>query len=232
TGISITTMKKADAHLKGGAKKVIVIITPSADGPMFVMGMNHERRDNSLKIVSNASCINNLLSPLAKFIHNNSGIMEGFMTIVHAITATQKTVDGPLRNREQHPILSSFGVAKAVGNVIPEVNGKLTGMAFSVSTHEVSVVDLTCHLEKAAKYNDIKKVVKQASKGSWKGILGYIEDQVVSCDFHSDTYSSTFDAGADIALNDNFVKLISRHNSEFGLSNWVVDFTVHMASKE
>lgn len=233
TGV-FTTLEKASAHLTGGAKKV-VISAPSADAPMFVMGVN-EKTYNNENVVSNASCTTNCLAPLAKVINDEFGIVEGLMTTVHAYTATQKTVDGPSgkdwrggRTAAQNIIPSSTGAAKAVGKVIPALNGKLTGMAFRVPTPNVSVVDLTCRLEKGASYEAIKAAVEKAAKGPLKGILAYTEDQVVSTDFNGDASSSTFDARAGIALNDNFVKLVAWYDNEWGYSNRVVDLILHMS---
>ena len=235
TGV-FTTIDKASAHFKGGAKKV-VISAPSADAPMFVMGVNHKEYKSDMNIVSNASCTTNCLAPLAKVINDKFGIIEGLMTTVHATTATQKTVDGPSkkdwrggRAAAANIIPSSTGAAKAVGKVIPELNGKLTGMAFRVPTPDVSVVDLTCRLEKGATYEEIKKAVKEASEGELKGILGYTEDDVVSTDFVHEYCTSVFDAKAGIALNDNFVKLVSWYDNEWGYSNKCLDLVAHMAS--
>lgn len=237
TGV-FTTQEKASAHFKGGAKKVI-ISAPSADAPMFVCGVNLDAYKPDMKVVSNASCTTNCLAPLAKVIHDNFEIVEGLMTTVHATTATQKTVDGPSgklwrdgRGAAQNIIPASTGAAKAVGKVIPALNGKLTGMAFRVPTANVSVVDLTVRLGKPASYEAIKQKVKEAANGPLKGILDYTEEEVVSSDFVSDTHSSVFDAKAGIPLNDNFVKLISWYDNEFGYSNRVIDLIMYMQSKD
>ncbi|GAB6031353.1 Glyceraldehyde-3-phosphate dehydrogenase 2 [Chamberlinius hualienensis] len=237
TGV-FTTLEKAQTHFEGGAKKV-VISAPSADAPMFVMGVNHESYDPSMTIVSNASCTTNCLAPLAKVVHDNFEIVEGLMTTVHAITATQKTVDGPSaklwrdgRGAGQNIIPASTGAAKAVGKVIPDLNGKLTGMAFRVPVSDVSVVDLTCRIKKEASYDEIKAVIKSASESDqWKGILGYTEEEVVSSDFIGDTHSSIFDAKAGLSLNKNFVKLVSWYDNEFGYSCRVIDLIRYIQSR-
>jgi len=240
TGV-FTTIEKAGLHIgaTNGAKKV-VITAPSADAPMFVMGVNNEKYDKSMNVISNASCTTNCLAPLAKVINDTFGIEEGLMTTVHAVTATQKTVDGVSgkawrdgRGANQNIIPASTGAAKAVGKVIPELNGKLTGMAFRVPTPDVSVVDLTCRLKKGASYDEIKAAVKAAANSDhWKGILGYTDDMVVSSDFIGDTHSSIFDGQAGISLNNNFVKLISWYDNEFGYSCRVVDLIKYVASRD
>ncbi len=235
TGV-FTTVEKASAHFTGGAKKV-VISAPSADAPMFVMGVNQDTYTKDMNVVSNASCTTNCLAPLAKVINDNFGIVEGLMTTVHSITATQKTVDGPSKKdwrggrAAAHNIIpSSTGAAKAVGKVIPTLNGKLTGMALRVPTPDVSVVDLTCRLEKGATYDQIKAVMKAASESKeWAGIIGYTEDKVVSSDFYTDPRTSIFDAGAGISLNDHFVKLVAWYDNEWGYSNKVLDLITHIA---
>ena len=237
TGIFLS-LEKAAAHFKGGAKKVVVS-APSPDAPMFVCGVNLDKYENSMDIVSNASCTTNCLAPLAKVVNDQFGIEEGLMTTVHAVTATQQTVDGPSqkdwrggRGACYNIIPSSTGAAKAVGKVIPDLNGKLTGMSFRVPTMDVSVVDLTCKLNKGASYDDIKAAVKAASEGPMKGVLGYTEDDVVSSDFISDPRTSIFDAKAGIALTDNFVKLVSWYDNEAGYSAKCLDLICHMDSQK
>jgi len=230
-----TDADKARAHLKGGAKKVI-ITAPSANAPMFVMGCNENTYKPDMDVISNASCTTNCLAPLAKVVHENWGIVEGLMTTIHATTATQKTVDGPSskdwrggRSAMCNIIPSSTGAAKAVGVVLPELQGKLTGMAFRVPTTDVSVVDLTVKLAKETTYNEIKRVIKAESQGNLKGILDYTEDQVVSTDFLTTNVSCTFDADAGIMLNSTFVKLIAWYDNEWGYSHRVVDLVHHVA---
>lgn len=234
TGL-FTTLETAKGHLAGGAKKVI-ISAPSADAPMFVMGVNNKTYKPDMNIISNASCTTNCLAPLAKVLNDNWGIVEGLMTTCHAVTATQKTVDGPSkkdwrggRGAFQNIIPSSTGAAKAVGKVIPALNGKLTGMSFRVPVPDVSVVDLTCKLAKPAKWDEIKAVMKKASEGELKGILGYTEEQVVSNDFLGDPRTSIFDADAGIALNDTFVKVVAWYDNEWGYSNKTVDLIEYIA---
>jgi glyceraldehyde 3-phosphate dehydrogenase len=225
----------ASAHIKAGAKRVIMSAPAKDDTPTFVMGVNHKSYTADMDIVSNASCTTNCLAPIAKVLNDNFGIAEGLMTTVHAVTATQKTVDGPSakdwrggRGAYQNIIPSSTGAAKAVGLVIPELKGKLTGMSFRVPTQDVSVVDLTCRLTKGASYETIKAAMKAASEGDMAGILGYTEDEVVSNDFLGDSRTSIFDAKAGISLNDNFVKVVSWYDNEWGYSNKVVDLICHM----
>ena len=234
TGI-FTTLETAQAHIDGGAKKV-VISAPSSDAPMFVMGVNHTKATASDTIVSNASCTTNCLAPLAKVINDNFGIVEGLMTTIHATTATQLTVDGPSKKDYRggraallNIIPASTGAAKAVGKVIPELNGKLTGMSMRVPVADVSVVDLTVKLAKETTYEEIMKVLKNASETSMKGILGYTEDDVVSQDFVSDTHISTVDAKAGIGLNSTFFKLVSWYDNEYGYSSKLIDLSVHIA---
>ena len=234
---AFTTIEKANAHIEAGAKKV-VISAPSKDAPMFVMGVNHENYDPSMNIVSNASCTTNCLAPLAKVINDKFGIKDGLMTTVHATTATQKTVDGASkkdwrggRAAAANIIPSSTGAAKAVGKVIPSLNGKLTGMAFRVPTPDVSVVDLTCNLEKPTTYEEICNVMKKASENEFKGIIEYVEDPVVSTDFVNDEHTSIFDATAGIQLTDTFVKLVAWYDNEWGYSNKLVDLARYIATR-
>ena len=237
TGL-FTTIEKASAHLTAGAKKV-VISAPSADAPMFVMGVNHNSYKAGTNVVSNASCTTNCLAPLAKVINDNFGIESGLMTTVHATTATQRTVDGPSakdwrggRAAAGNIIPSSTGAAKAVGKVIPELAGKLTGMAFRVPTLDVSVVDLTVNLKKGTTYEEICRVIKDASEGELKGILGYTNELVVSSDFIGDARTSIFDADAGIMLNDTFAKLVSWYDNEWGYSNKVLELIQHISTVE
>ena len=232
TGV-FTTIEKASLHKAGGAK-VVFISAPSADAPMFVMGVNNEKYAGET-IVSNASCTTNCLGPLAKVIHEKYGIVEGLMTTVHATTATQKTVDGPSgkdwrggRGAGQNIIPSATGAAKAVGKVIPSLNGKLTGMAFRVPTPDVSVVDLTAKLAKPTSYDEICATLKAASEGEYKGIIGYTDEQVVSTDFQGDKRSSIFDVKAGIQLTPTFVKLVSWYDNEWGYSNRLCDLVSHV----
>ena len=234
TGLFLT-IDTAAKHIAAGAKRVIMSAPAKDDTPTFVMGVNHHKYTADMTIVSNASCTTNCLAPIAKVLNDNFGILEGLMTTVHAVTATQKTVDGPSakdwrggRGAYQNIIPSSTGAAKAVGLVIPELKGKLTGMSFRVPTPDVSVVDLTCRLEKGASYDTIKAAMKKASENEMKGILGYTEDEVVSNDFLGDARTSIFDAKAGISLNDNFVKVVSWYDNEWGYSNKVVDLICHM----
>lgn len=235
TGI-FTAKESAQAHIDGGAKKV-VISAPSADAPMFVMGVNHKNVTSSDTIVSNASCTTNCLAPIAKVLHDAFGIEEALMTTVHATTATQMTVDGPSRKDYRggrsallNIIPTSTGAAKAVTKVIPSLEGKITGMAFRVPNANVSVVDLTVKLQKETSYEGIKKVMKSASEGELKGILGYTEDAVVSQDFIGDARTSIFDAGAGIQLNSSFFKVVSWYDNEVGYSNKLIDLALHVAS--
>jgi glyceraldehyde 3-phosphate dehydrogenase (phosphorylating) len=234
TGLFLTK-ESAMGHIKAGAKRVVMSAPSKDDTPMFVMGVNNTNYKADMQFVSNASCTTNCLAPVAKVLNDNFGIVEGLMTTVHATTATQKTVDGPSmkdwrggRAAAGNIIPSSTGAAKAVGKVIPELNGKLTGMAFRVPTLNVSVVDLTCRISKPASFDDIKKAMKTASEGPLKGILGYTEDAVVSSDFNGDSRTSIFDAGAGIALSENFIKVVSWYDNEWGYSNKLLDLIAHM----
>ncbi|MDP6525307.1 MAG: type I glyceraldehyde-3-phosphate dehydrogenase [Kiritimatiellia bacterium] len=234
TGVFLTK-EKAQGHIDAGAKRVVMSAPSKDDTPMFVMGVNSDNYTADMQFVSNASCTTNCLAPVAKVIHDNFGIVEGLMTTVHAMTATQKVADAPSgknwrdgRAASGNIIPASTGAAKAVGKVIPDLNGKLTGMAFRVPTLDVSVVDLTCRIEKGASYDTIKAAMKAASEGPMKGVLGYTEDQVVSSDFIGETCTSVFDANAGISLSDNFVKLVSWYDNEWGYSSKVLDLIAHM----
>jgi glyceraldehyde 3-phosphate dehydrogenase len=233
---AFTGTEKAGAHIQAGARKVVVT-APSKDAPMFVMGVNQDRYRPEMTVVSNASCTTNCLAPMAKVVHERFGIAEGLMTTVHATTATQKTVDGPSRKDWRggrgaafNIIPSTTGAAKAVGKVIPELHGKLTGIAFRVPTADVSVVDLTCRLTQPAGYQDIKAAMKAAADGPMKGIIGYTDEDVVSSDFIGESCTCVFDSKAGMALNDRFVKLIAWYDNEWGYSCKVLDLVLHMAA--
>ena len=235
TGLFLTK-EKAQGHIAAGAKHVVMSAPSKDDTPMFVMGVNHETYTSDMQFVSNASCTTNCLAPVAKVLHDTFGITEGLMTTVHSITATQKTVDGVSmkdwrggRGASYNIIPSSTGAAKAVGKVIPSLNGKLTGMSMRVPTLDVSVVDLTVNLAKPAKYDEICAAMKKAAEGELKGILAYTEDMVVSADFIGDPHTSIFDAKAGIALTDTFVKVVSWYDNEWGYSNKVLDLITYMA---
>jgi len=239
TGV-FTAKEKAELHIQGGCEKVIISAPPKDAVPIYVVGVNHTQYKTSDTVVSNASCTTNCLAPLAKVINDNFTIVEGLMTTVHAMTATQLTVDGPSRGGKdwrggrcasQNIIPSATGAAKAVGKCLPELNGKLTGMAFRVPTPDVSVVDLTCRIEKGAKYEEIVAAIKAAADGDMKGVLDWTEDEVVSTDFVTCKSSSIFDVGAGIALNDNFVKLVSWYDNEWGYSNRLVDLAIYMSKQ-
>merc|ERR1711879_829588 len=240
TGV-FTEKVKAELHIKGGCKKVIISAPPKDAVPIYVMGVNHTEYKASDTVVSNASCTTNCLAPLTKVVDDNFGLIEGLMTTVHAMTATQLTVDGPSRGGKdwrggrcasQNIIPSSTGAAKAVGKCLPVLNGKLTGMAFRIPTPDVSVVDLTCRIEKGAKYDAIVAAIKEAAAGPMNGVLDWTEDEVVSTDFVTCKSSSIFDVGAGIALNDNFVKLVSWYDDEWGYSNRLVDLAIYMHKQE
>lgn len=236
TGVFLTK-EKSQGHIDAGAKKVVMSAPSKDDTPMFVMGVNHNTYTPEMNFVSNASCTTNCLAPVAKVLNDKFGIVEGLMTTIHAMTATQKVADGPSaknwrdgRAASGNIIPASTGAAKAVGKVIPELNGVLTGMAFRVPTLDVSVVDLTCRLKTPATYDEIKTAMKEASEGELKGILGYTEDQVVSTDFVGEARTSVFDAAAGIALTDTFVKVVSWYDNEWGYSNKIIDLIAHMDS--
>ena len=236
TGLFLTK-EKAAGHIAAGAKHVVMSAPSKDDTPMFVMGVNQDTYTSDMQFVSNASCTTNCLAPIAKVLHDNFGIADGLMTTVHSTTATQKTVDGVSlkdwrggRAASGNIIPSSTGAAKAVGKVIPSLNGKLTGMSMRVPTPDVSVVDLTCRLEKSATYDEIKAAMKAASESDrFKGIIDYTEDKVVSSDFYHDPHTCIFDADAGIALNDHFVKLVAWYDNEWGYSNKLVNLCEHMA---